>query len=201
MTFVHNVAYCPNCQTVAEELRETYQTRAEEEPDSVYAEGAESEGPKYVATGEDARWEEGFDSSQLVQITRGRLSELERPLPLDEAQASVVRRTVAHLIDLAIIVALAGGPFFLMDGGTLQRMVPLGDVRQLEDAMSVLLLNPQIAAELGAEARGKAVREFDERLVFRRVLNEYERLVARKLSERVSRPADAVSDRVGEAGS
>lgn len=79
-------------------------------------------------------------------------------------------------------------------------MVPLGDVRQLEDAMSVLLLNPQIAAELGAAARGKAVREFDERLVFRRVLNEYERLVARKLGERVSRPADAVSDRVGEAG-
>jgi len=125
ITFVHNVAFCPNCQNVAEELRETYQGRAEDQPGSVYAEAAESEGPKYVATAEDARWEEGFDSSQLVQITRRRLSELERPLPLEEAQAGVVRRTLAHLIDLAIILTLAVGPFLLMENGTLQRVVAL----------------------------------------------------------------------------
>lgn len=125
VTFVHNVAYCPSCQTVAEELRETYQTRAEDEPDSVYADAAEGDAPKYVATGEDARWEEQFDSSQLVQITRRRLAELERPLGLEEAQAGVARRILAHLIDLAIIVALSGSPLVLYDRGTLQEIIPL----------------------------------------------------------------------------
>ena len=125
VTFVHNVAYCSSCQTVAEELRETYQTRAEDEPDSIYADAAESDGPKYVATGEDARWEEQFDSSQLVQITRKRLAELERPMPLEEAQAGVLRRTAAHLIDLAIVIVLSGGPLVLYDRGTLQTIIPL----------------------------------------------------------------------------
>lgn len=77
-------------------------------------------------------------------------------------------------------------------------LVPLRDVQQLADAMSVLLLNPRIAATLGAAARRKAQREFDEQAVFQRVLDEYERLVLRKLAASAQRPLVSERDRLGE---
>ena len=60
-------------------------------------------------------------------------------------------------------------------------LVQLHNVRQLADAVSVVLQNPSMAAYMGAEARTKALKEFDERQVFTRVKQEYNRLVMEKL--------------------
>jgi glycosyltransferase involved in cell wall biosynthesis len=60
-------------------------------------------------------------------------------------------------------------------------LVPLGDVRRLAEAISVLLLNPALAAYMGMQGPKKALAEFDEKAVFRRVKDEYARLVSEKL--------------------
>ncbi|MFN2202720.1 MAG: glycosyltransferase family 4 protein [Caldilineaceae bacterium] len=61
-------------------------------------------------------------------------------------------------------------------------LMPVHNVNQLADAIATLLRNPALAAHMGAEARRKAVAEFDERLVFARVLDEYARLTKAKLA-------------------
>ncbi len=60
-------------------------------------------------------------------------------------------------------------------------LVPAHNARQLAEAILILLENPPIAAYMGAEARTKARREFDERQVFAKVMQEYSCLVMQKL--------------------
>ncbi len=67
-------------------------------------------------------------------------------------------------------------------------LVPLGDVSQLAAAVAVLLGNPDMAAYMGRQARSKALRDFDERLVFQRVLAEYRRLSTGKLGAHTQQP-------------
>lgn len=112
LTFVRNVPYCPNCQEVAEGLQEALQATGGDD----YSEtGEASATPKYVVTSEDARWESGFDSSQMVKISRARLAELERPMPLQDVHAPAWKRAIAHILDMVIILFLAGIPFYLED--------------------------------------------------------------------------------------
>lgn len=60
-------------------------------------------------------------------------------------------------------------------------LVPLGDVHSLAEAILVLLRNPDLARSMSAQAREKALRDFDEQVVFQRVLGEYARLADVKL--------------------
>jgi glycosyltransferase involved in cell wall biosynthesis len=76
-----------------------------------------------------------------------------------------------------------------VDHGRNGWLVPVHNVNQLADAIAILLQNPAVAAYMGGEARRKAVNEFDERLVFARVLDEYARLVKERLGrEPTKRP-------------
>jgi uncharacterized RDD family membrane protein YckC len=132
LTFVHTVPYCENCRDTAEELQEAYKERASMEGDSVYGDGTEvTEEPNYAPTGEDAVWEQGFDSHKMVKIHRGRLSELERTVPLKHITASFIGRAIAWGIDFVCIVILMVFPFYLEAGGTFHRLFPDPDVRFL----------------------------------------------------------------------
>jgi glycosyltransferase involved in cell wall biosynthesis len=68
-------------------------------------------------------------------------------------------------------------------------LVPVGDARALADALLSLLTDPLRAQALGAEGRRRALLEFDERLVFEKVLAAYARLLHVKgLDAQVARP-------------
>jgi glycosyltransferase involved in cell wall biosynthesis len=56
-------------------------------------------------------------------------------------------------------------------------LVPVGDAAALADALTALLRDPIRARRLGQDGRRRALAEFDERRVFARVLDEYERLL------------------------
>jgi glycosyltransferase involved in cell wall biosynthesis len=55
-------------------------------------------------------------------------------------------------------------------------LVPLKDPRALAAAILRILADPSAAAQMGKEGRRMAEERFDERIVFRRVLQEYQRL-------------------------
>jgi len=59
-------------------------------------------------------------------------------------------------------------------------LVPLSDVAALASAIAELLTDPELAASMGAAGRELALERFDERVVFRRVLAEYTRLLSEK---------------------
>jgi glycosyltransferase involved in cell wall biosynthesis len=60
-------------------------------------------------------------------------------------------------------------------------LIPLGDVRQLTAAVLRILNEPYTAQRMGNEARLTAAERFDERVVFRKVKAEYERLLRQRL--------------------
>jgi glycosyltransferase involved in cell wall biosynthesis len=59
-----------------------------------------------------------------------------------------------------------------VDHGRNGYLVPPRNAAALATALGTLLSDPQKRAELGRQSRLKAEREFDERLVVRRVLGE-----------------------------
>ena len=61
----------------------------------------------------------------------------------------------------------------VVDDGTTGRLVPVGDVAALRSAILALAGSPEDRRALGAAARAKAEREFDERDVVRRVMDGY----------------------------
>jgi glycosyltransferase involved in cell wall biosynthesis len=63
-------------------------------------------------------------------------------------------------------------------------LVPVADADALGDSLARLLADPELRARFGAAARQKAIAEFDEQIVFQRVLRTYSRLVERKLRGR-----------------
>jgi len=67
-------------------------------------------------------------------------------------------------------------------------LVPLGDVPALADAITTLLTDRDKARQMGEAGRQMALERFDEREVFRKVQNEYARLLMEKGLERPARP-------------
>jgi glycosyltransferase involved in cell wall biosynthesis len=59
-------------------------------------------------------------------------------------------------------------------------LVPLGDVAALADAMTALLNDRETARRMGEEGRRMALERFDERHIFKKVENEYARLLGEK---------------------
>ena len=75
-------------------------------------------------------------------------------------------------------------------------LVPRGDVSALAQALIELLSAPDRARRMGAEGQRRALREFDERRVFARVLATYERLLRAKglPVPEAARPREIASD-------
>jgi glycosyltransferase involved in cell wall biosynthesis len=59
-------------------------------------------------------------------------------------------------------------------------LVPLGDVEALKRAIVDILSDPEKARSMGEAARAMALEQFDERKVFKKVKDEYARLLRKK---------------------
>jgi len=82
-----------------------------------------------------------------------------------------------------------------VEDGVTGRIIPAKDAPALANAIEALLADPSLRAEMGRRAREKALAEFDERVVFDRVLRTYERL----LKAHVASEAPPASGVVGHA--
>lgn len=69
----------------------------------------------------------------------------------------------------------------VVDNGVTGLIVPVKDSAALASALLTLLRDGELRRALGAAAREKALREFDEQTVFRRVVDAYGRLLGRRL--------------------
>lgn len=68
----------------------------------------------------------------------------------------------------------------VVDGET-GYLVPVGDVQALAAALRRLLVNPDLARQMGLAARRRAEQEYDEMMVFERMRPVFEQLIAAKL--------------------
>jgi glycosyltransferase involved in cell wall biosynthesis len=59
-------------------------------------------------------------------------------------------------------------------------LVPLKDANAIAAALDRILSDPALAARLGARAREMALAEFDEQIIFQRVVGVYRRLLTAK---------------------
>jgi glycosyltransferase involved in cell wall biosynthesis len=67
-----------------------------------------------------------------------------------------------------------------VDPGETGLLVPIKDPMALAKAILHLLNNPALAQKMGKEGSKKAEREFNERIVFEKVLKGYRTLLAQK---------------------
>lgn len=70
-----------------------------------------------------------------------------------------------------------------VENGITGKLVQLGDYKQLANEILYFLNNPGKAREMGNNGRKKAEREFDERLVFGRIKEEYQKLIEKNYEE------------------
>jgi len=79
-----------------------------------------------------------------------------------------------------ITIDVGGCPEAVSDGKT-GILVPLKNIEKLSQAIVYLLNNPEKAKEMGRRGREKILREFNEKLIFNRLKEEYQRLIKEKL--------------------
>lgn len=68
-----------------------------------------------------------------------------------------------------------------VDNGKTGLLVPVKNPEKIAEALTCLLNNPAKAQEMGRNGRTKVVKEFDEKLVFYRIKEEYSRLMREKI--------------------
>lgn len=86
----------------------------------------------------------------------------------------------ASAMELPSVVTDVRGCRQVVADGRNGLLVPPGDPISLAAAIETLLADPILRQRFGEEGRRRAVREFDEKRVFARVLDEYERLLKGK---------------------
>ncbi len=114
--------------------------------------------PGYQFT--DSRWESQFDSAQMVKVTRNRLARLQRAMPLEQIKAGALARGIAFLLDAAITLLLAGGPFWLEKQGYLDNLLPDMEIRTLVligHGAAALIYYRLFFALLGGRSFGRVV--------------------------------------------
>ncbi|HQK63658.1 MAG TPA: glycosyltransferase family 4 protein, partial [Candidatus Staskawiczbacteria bacterium] len=79
----------------------------------------------------------------------------------------------AMAMERSIIVTDIRGCREEIDNGVNGIIIPRKDPKELEKAINHLLSNPEEAEKLGKAARQKAIKEFDENLVFEKLKNAY----------------------------
>ncbi|MFH1968252.1 MAG: glycosyltransferase [bacterium] len=68
-----------------------------------------------------------------------------------------------------------------VDNGKTGILVPPKNPQKLAEAIIYLLSNLEEMEEMGKKGKEKIVKEFDEKIVFDRIINEYQRLIYKKL--------------------
>lgn len=87
----------------------------------------------------------------------------------------------ASAMEKPVIVSNTGGCPEAVDDGKTGILVPVRNSEKLAEAIIYLFENSEKAKEMGKNGRMKIIKEFDERLIFKRIEKEYERLVEEKL--------------------
>jgi len=107
ITTVKKVKYCKDCaETVGEDLRSIQEQMEVDESSPGYI--------RPVVGGEKDEWEEGFQSSQMIRLSRSRLRALKRPVDVSGAVAGIGRRALAMLVDWAVTIFLMFGSYVLL---------------------------------------------------------------------------------------
>jgi len=86
----------------------------------------------------------------------------------------------ASAMEKPVVATNIRGCIEAVDDGKTGILAPLKNPDELAKAIKFLFRNSEKAIEMGKMGRLKAVREFDERLVFDRIKKEYERLILEK---------------------
>lgn len=89
----------------------------------------------------------------------------------------------ATAMEVPVVATDVKGNREVVQHGVNGLLVPLGDVHSLVDAIIELLANPDKARQMGIQGRRLALERFDERVVFRRIEQEYARLLDAKLGK------------------
>lgn len=84
----------------------------------------------------------------------------------------------ASAMGLPCVVTDVRGCRQTVDDGVTGFIVPAREPKALASALEKLLADGELRAKMGRAAREKALREFDERVVIRRILRAYARLLA-----------------------
>jgi glycosyltransferase involved in cell wall biosynthesis len=79
----------------------------------------------------------------------------------------------------ALITTDAVGCRDVVQDGRNGFVVPVGDTQALAAAIKKLAARPELIAEFGANSRKLVMERFDERLVNKSILSEYQQLLAR----------------------
>lgn len=91
----------------------------------------------------------------------------------------------ASTLGIPCVVTDVRGCRQTVDDGVTGKLVPLKDPKALASAIIELLEDDELRARMGKKAREKALAEFDERVVFQKILKTYERLL--QMAEKRSR--------------
>ena len=81
-----------------------------------------------------------------------------------------------------VVASRVRGNVEAVEDGETGLLVPVRDASALAEAILGLLRDPERAAEMGRQARQRALTHFDERLFFRRTDIEYRRLLKTRLA-------------------
>jgi glycosyltransferase involved in cell wall biosynthesis len=87
----------------------------------------------------------------------------------------------ASAMEKPVIVSNVGGCPETVENGKTGILVSVKDPNELSKAIIYIFENPEKAQKMGKEGRKKIIREFDENLVFERLVEEYKRLINEKL--------------------
>ena len=87
----------------------------------------------------------------------------------------------ALAMEIPVVVSDTGGCPEAVDNGKTGILVPVKNVEKLIQALVYLLNNPEVGKKMGEEGRKKILREFNQKIVFDRMIKEYNRLIKEKL--------------------
>ncbi len=87
----------------------------------------------------------------------------------------------ASAMERPVIATKTGGCPEAVENGKTGILIPVGDSEKLAEAIVYLLENPDKAREMGKAGREKILREYSKEVVFKRLGQEYNRLIDEKL--------------------
>ena len=86
----------------------------------------------------------------------------------------------ALAMEKPVIVTDIRGLREVVDDGKTGKLIPTGSADQIAKAIIYMINNRKEAIEMGKKGRRKVEKEFDERIIFDRIKDEYNRLLREK---------------------
>jgi len=87
----------------------------------------------------------------------------------------------ASAMEIPVVASNIRGCREAIEDGVTGILVPLKDPKKLAEALLDLLSDPKKAKQMGIEGRKKALKEFDEEIIFAKIKKEYQELIKKKI--------------------